>query len=75
MSKVTYVVCDGKSVQHGVAKKVGNETTVELQTFIAGDPVDIGDDSEIQRLLDIGVIRLAGEDVKPIDGLKISKGG
>ncbi len=52
-----YAVCKGKTVTHGVAKKVGNGTVVETKTFNAGSLIDLKDDAEHKRLLQAGVIR------------------
>jgi len=52
-----YAVCSGKTVTHGIAKKVGNGTVVETKTFNAGSLIDLKDDAEHKRLLDAGVIR------------------
>lgn len=64
-----FAVCKGQTVHHGVAKKVGNETIVENFTFSAGEPINLKDDKEHQRLLVAGVIRRIDED--PVDAVDI----
>lgn len=63
-----YAVCAGKTLNHGVAKTVGKETTVEVQTFNAGDLTTIKDEKEIDRLLTAGVIRALDEIPTEDDG-------
>ena len=73
MTKATYAVCRGKTVQHGVATTVKGETTVEIKIFDAGDPIDLGDDAEHARLLELGVIRSLADDSLVPEGVQITK--
>ncbi|KAF1027077.1 MAG: hypothetical protein GAK29_00883 [Acinetobacter bereziniae] len=52
-----YVVCKGKTVEHGIVKKVGNENTIQTKVFKAGSLIDLKDEDEHKRLLGLGVIR------------------
>lgn len=73
VEKVTYVVCRGNTVKHGVAVKNGDVTTVEILTFNQFEPIDLDDEVEHQKLLAAGTIRIAG-DLPETPGVKISKG-
>lgn len=52
-----YAVSNGNTINFGVAKKVGTETTVVLKTYSSGEIIDFDDKTEIKRLLEAGVIR------------------
>jgi hypothetical protein len=52
-----YAVSNGNTINFGVAKKAGTETTVVLKTYSSGEIIDFDDKAEIKRLLEAGVIR------------------
>ena len=52
-----YAVSNANTINFGVAKKVGTETTVVLKTYSSGEIIDFDDKAEIKRLLEAGVIR------------------
>lgn len=52
-----YAVCTGNSIEYGATKKSGNDTTVILKNYTAGDVIDFDDKQEIKRLVDAGIIR------------------
>ncbi len=66
-----YAVCNGNTVEFGIAKKVGTETTVTMKTFSAGEIIDFDDKAEIKRLSDAGVIRPL-EHKSPLCGVFLS---
>ncbi len=65
-----YAVCKGRTLMHGVATKTGNGkeavTTVETKKFSAGELVEIDDQDEIDRLIELGTIRKLGSDPAPV---------
>lgn len=52
-----YAVSNGNTINFGVAKKVGTETTIVLSTYTSGEIIDFDDKTEIKRLLEAGAIR------------------
>lgn len=52
-----YAVSKGNTVEFGVAKKSGNETTVVLKSYSEGELIDFEDKAEIKRLSEAGIIR------------------
>ncbi|NNP68957.1 hypothetical protein [Acinetobacter sp. Ac_5812] len=52
-----YAVSKGNTVEFGVAKKSGNDTTVVLKSYSEGELIDFDDKVEINRLSEAGIIR------------------